>query len=269
MKIVEVQFAPWDKIYNFDPDGIDDIVVNDYVVVKTKLGMELGKVIEIKDLPKEKIEESAEGLKPILRKANSDDLRKMLNKNREKEEAIRVCKELIEKHKLPMKLVSVHFSFDGGRATFAFIAEGRVDFRDLVKDLTHHFQKSIRLHQLGIRDEAKLMGDLGVCGRGLCCKKILKDIASVTSDAAEVQQITHRGSERLSGVCGRLMCCLNYEKDGYAEMSKQFPAVGKYVKASSAEGEVIGWHTLKRTIDIRTPEKAIIEIPLGDIKKVI
>jgi cell fate regulator YaaT (PSP1 superfamily) len=149
-----------------------------------------------------------------------------------------------------MKVVDAHFSFDGGRLIFPFIADGRVDFRQLVKDLTHHFQKSIRLQQIGIRDEAKITGDFGSCGRQLCCKTHLKSLVSITSELAEVQQIAHRGSERLSGQCGRLRCCLAYEGKNYEELASNLPAIGSTIKTPQGKGEVIGWHTLKQTVDV-------------------
>jgi len=267
--IIEVQFAPWDKIYNFGfKEGeaalkISDFKIDDYVIVETKLGIEIGKIIGIKEMDAKEIETFGE-LKPILRKATPEDLDKVIRKNKEKEAALEYCKKMIEKHSLPMKLVDVHLSFDGGRITFAFIADGRIDFRELVKDLTRHFQKSIRLQQLGIRDEAKARGDVGVCGRELCCRKFLKELKSVTSEFADVQQIAHRGSEKLAGVCGRLKCCLAYEKDVYEELAKGLPAIGTVINMPQGKGEVIGWHTLKRTVDVRLEDgETVIEVPVG------
>lgn len=266
--VIEVQFSPWDKIYNFGlpEDGIaqkiSDFKVDDYVIVETKLGIEMGKIAGIKEMEEKAIESFGE-LKPILRKATPDDLDKIIKKNEEKDSALDYCKEIIEKHGLPMKLVDVHFSFDGGRITFAFIADSRIDFRELVKDLTRHFQKSIRLQQLGIRDEARASGDIGACGRELCCRGFLKDLKSITSEYAEVQQVAHRGSDKLSGVCGRLRCCLAYEKEGYEEMVKNLPAIGSVIKAPQGKGEVIGWHTLKQTVDVRLEDgETVVEVAI-------
>ena len=149
-----------------------------------------------------------------------------------------------------LKLVGVNFSFDNSRVTFAFSAEGRVDFRELVKELTYHFNKSIRLNQIGTRDEAKTMGDCGPCGKSLCCKKFIKDFSSITSEMAETQQVVHRGSSRISGICGRLMCCLAYEQQGYEEMCKKLPAVGTRVNVDGKRGVIVGHHVLKQSVDV-------------------
>jgi cell fate regulator YaaT (PSP1 superfamily) len=167
-----------------------------------------------------------------------------------------------------MKVVDCHCSFDNQRLTFAFIADGRIDFRNLVKELNKHFQKSIRLHQLGVRDEAKIEGDIGSCGLVQCCKSHLKKLGNVTSDYADIQQVAHRGSERLSGVCGRLKCCLAYENEVYQERAKKLPAIGARVSTKHGRGEIIGWHVLKSTVDVRIdPEKdndkgLVVEVPI-------
>jgi len=170
-----------------------------------------------------------------------------------------------------MKLVDVHFSFDEKRVTFAFIAQGRVDFRELVKDLTRYYQKSIRLQQLGIRDEMKMCGDIGPCGRKLCCQGFVRDLGNITSEMAEEQQVAHRGSERLSGCCGRLRCCLSFEKNNYSELAKNLPELGAQVKTETGPGTVVGWHTLKQTVDVRVFDRKensemVIELPLDKIK---
>jgi len=183
------------------------------------------------------------------------------------------CKKMASKHKLPMKLVDVHYSFDGSRLTFAFIADGRIDFRDLVKDLTRHFSRTIRLQQIGIRDEAKLIGDYGHCGRPLCCGRFLKDLTSISSEMAEIQQVAHRGSERISGICGRLMCCLAYEENGYEELAKKLPAIGTRVDVDGKKGVIVGHHVLKQSVDVKFPgengEKGstVAEVDLNRSKK--
>ena len=157
---------PWDKTYYFDSTN-KELSAGDLAIVRTDLGVEAGKVQGFKELTDEEMKKCGE-IKKVIRKAAPDDLAKIREKEGHKEEALGYCKKNIEKRGLEMKLVDVHFSFDGGRIVFAFVAEGRVDFRELVKDLTRHFQKSIRLHQVGIRDEAKMSGDIGPCGRNLC-----------------------------------------------------------------------------------------------------
>ena len=194
MNIVQVQFNPWDKVYNFD--ALDfKLKRGDYVIVETEMGTEIAQVVAFKkesghdcsscesgchgkDSPdKDKVETKKEPkreIKPILRKASPHDKEKIASKE-DKEKALDYCRVLVKKHDLPMKLVDVHFSFDESRITFAFIADGRIDFRELVKELTRHYNKTIRLHQIGIRDEAKIMGDYGHCGRELCCRGFLDD----------------------------------------------------------------------------------------------
>lgn len=272
MKVVQIQFTHWDKKYNFDP--VDSILaVGDYVVVKTELGMEIGKVVGFKDLPapselsKQESEESIK-IKPILRKATTTDLEKIPNQ-KQKDKALEYCKKMVKKYQLPMKLVDAHYSFDGSRMSFAFIADGRIDFRELVKDLTRHFSRTIRLQQIGIRDEARLCGDYGHCGRPLCCGRFLKNLTSITSEMAEIQQIAHRGSERISGICGRLMCCLAYEEKGYAELAKKLPAIGAKVDVDGKKGTVVGHHILKQSVDVEFPAengdkgRTVVEVDLN------
>lgn len=272
MKVTQIQFAPWDKVYNFDGSELN-LIKGDKVVVKTEIGIEVGTVIgfaEIEGLDlqkeeKEGVSEQAEEceclnkkgcqhriIKPILRKAAAIDLKKLISEE-DKKSAIDFCKKLIEKFQLQMKLVDVHFSFDGSRATFAFIAEGRIDFRELAKELTRHFNKTIRLQQIGIRDEAKVMGDIGPCGRSLCCARFLNELSSITSEMAELQQCAHRGSERLSGVCGRLKCCLSYEIEGYQELASKLPPMGAKVNVDGQRGIVIGHNVLKQSVDVEFP----------------
>lgn len=261
MKIVEVQFTPWGRVYDFDAGDLN-LPVGDFVVVKTDLGVEMGKIVGIKEIDAKEIEAAKIEIKPIFRKASTADKEKLKEKEGQKEEALTVCKQLVRKYNLPIKLIDVHFSFDGGRITFAFVADGRVDFRDLVKDLTKTFQKSIRLQQLGIRDEAKISGDVGACGRHLCCKKFLHDLGNISSDLADLQQIAHRGSDRLTGVCGRLMCCLAYEQENYEEAAKKLPPIGTNVRTDRGRGKVIGWHTLKQSVVVKLDEGTIIEVPI-------
>lgn len=248
IKVAQIKFTPWDKPYDFRVDDLE-VVVDDQVVVKTDLGTEVGKIINIFETDEKAT--STEELKPILRKVTTDDLNKLNEHLKQKTAVLDYCKKAVEKLGLEMKIVDCHFSFDGGRLTFAFIADGRVDFRQLVKELTHHFQKSIRLHQIGIRDEAKMSGDFGTCGRRLCCKTYLKELGNITSELAEAQQVSHRGSDRLSGICGRLRCCLAYEKELYESLSQGLPPIGTVIKTKQGKGEVVGWHTLKQTVDVK------------------
>ena len=284
MKVAQVQFASWDKKYNFDPAGLD-LEIGDQVIVKTELGMELGKVTGFADAPDsaDDAEITAETtavaaekpgrteIKKIIRKAVAADLEKMPNARQLKED-FAYCKQIIEKYQLPMKLVEVRYSFDDSRMTFPFIADSRVDFRELVKDLTKHFGRSIRLQQIGIRDEARYCGDFGHCGRPLCCGRFLGELNSITSEMAELQQCAHRGSERISGVCGRLMCCLSFEEAGYKKLAEKLPPLDSEVKVDGKKGRVVAHHILKQTVSVRVYENngeaaAIVEVEASKVKK--
>jgi len=261
MKIVKVQFAPWDKAYSFSFEN-EELKVGDYVVVETKLGIELAKVVEI-DLEGKSVAVDSDPIKPISRIATKEDLDKMLEQNRQKDKVFKKCVSLIHKNQLPIKLVDVHFSLDETRVTFAFIADGRVDFRELLKDLNKEFKRNIRLQQIGIRDEIKINGDIGCCGMNLCCQGFYKELGNVTSELAALQQVAHRGSERLSGVCGRLKCCLTFEEKLYNELAEKLPMIGEKVKTSHGPGEVIGWHVLKQSVDVLLDDnETIVEMPI-------
>ena len=287
MKLVKVQFSPWDKVYIFNAETLD-LIEGDKVIVKTELGTEMGDIVGFigdKDSNKDKSSEvngkncqnndlkkitNDKDIKPVLRKANSLDMEKVID-IKERKKALEFCIQKKDKYKLPMKLIDAHFSYDGSRLTFAFIADGRVDFRELVKDLTRHFGRTIRLQQIGIRDEAKIMGDYGHCGRELCCKGFLCNLSSITSEMAELQQCSHRGSERISGVCGRLMCCLAYEHNGYEDLDKKLPSIGATVKVEGKKGQVIGHNPLKQTVNIEFSSKngegsTFVELSLDKIK---
>lgn len=263
-KIVGVQFYPWDQIYNFDAQDVN-LRVGDQVLVKTELGLELGTVVS----RQEQIEGLSDApLKPILRKANASDLDKAKKNLEKKKEILSECRKLVKKYQLEMKLIDCYFSFDGGRITFNFTAPGRVDFRDLVKELTRKFQKSIRLQQVGVRDEAKRVANFGSCGRELCCKKFLKNLGNVTTDLARIQQLSQRGSERISGACGRLMCCLAFEADFYKEQVKKFPPIDSLIKIKDGtKVRVVSWNVLKKSVLVESEDKSIVEIPLSQIKK--
>jgi len=278
MRVAQVQFASWDKKYNFDAEEID-VKVGDQVIVKTELGVELGKVVGFQDLSDEKVKVKSEGedekpaveIKKIIRKADRADLKKLPDEKQKKKDFV-FCKKIIDKYQLPMKLVDVHHSFDDARITFPFIADSRIDFRELVKDLTKHFNRSIRLQQIGIRDEAKFCGDFGHCGRSLCCSRFLGDLNSITSEMAELQQCVHRGSERISGICGRLMCCLSYEEDGYKKLAENLPPVDSQVKVEGRKGRVLARYILKQTVKVLLDEgngeaSGVVEVEVDKIKK--
>jgi len=264
MIIATVEINAWEKFNANNPDGLK-LSIGDFVVITTEFGHELGKVVELK----EQADNKEESVNAIERLAAKEDLNKLNDLNQNKADALDYCHQAVKNHKLDMKLVDCHYSLDGQRLSFAFIADGRVDFRELVKELGRHFQKVIRLHQMGVRDEAKILGDIGGCGLTQCCKTHLKKLGNVTSEFADDQQVVHRGSERLSGVCGRLKCCLAYEEGHYQELIKKLPPVGTRVKTKHGRGIVVGWHVLKSSVNVKldpikeADRPVIVEIPIG------
>ncbi len=261
MTFLEVQITSWDKIYFVDPAG-QDLGVGNYVIMMTTNGEEIGKVVAKTERDTASFAVKDEDLATLIRKAEKDDVEKALELKKKEQKTVADCKVLITKHDLPMKLVDAHYSIDNKRLTFAFIANGRVDFRVLLKDLVKHFKLNIRLQQIGIRDEIKINGDMGCCGKILCCQSFYKDLGNVTSDLADLQQVSHRGSERLSGVCGRLKCCLNYEKAAYEECADQLPPIGSEIKTKQGKGVVMGWHTLKKTVDVQLDNGVFLEVEI-------
>jgi cell fate regulator YaaT (PSP1 superfamily) len=201
----------------------------------------------------------------IVRKANLNDL-KILSEHKKKErEAVEMCRKEVKKINLPMKIVDAAFSFDGGSIIFAFIADGRVDFRDLVKNLSKQLQRSIRLHQIGARDESRQGGGYGICGRELCCVKFKGNLPSISSEMAKIQQIAHRGSERISGICGRLMCCLAFEADQYRELLEEYPKIGDQIKAKDIKGIVKEVNILTEEIKIELDDKSVVSVNKSDL----
>ncbi|HKL17048.1 MAG TPA: regulatory iron-sulfur-containing complex subunit RicT, partial [Patescibacteria group bacterium] len=186
-----------------------------------------------------------------------------------KKKATKKCQKIVDSYDLSMKIIDTLLSFDGGRLTFAFTAPKRIDFRKAVKRLAGVFHKSIRMHQVGVRQVAKAMGGVGPCGRTVCCAEFLDDIKSVTTDAIKVQRLSHRGPERLTGLCGRLKCCLLYEKEAYEDLVKKFPPLGSKVKTAKGNGTVVDWRLLKGKIIIKKKNgksEMGIEVDLKDIK---
>jgi cell fate regulator YaaT (PSP1 superfamily) len=265
-QIAQIKTTKWDQIYN-NRVGDLKLLLGDYVVVKTEWGTEIGRIIGLQELanPSQAVIDELETLCLIIRKATTEDLEIMSAVQKQEPAALEYCKESIERYQLPMKVIDAHFSFDGSRLIFPFIADGRIDFRQLVKDLTHHFQKSIRLQQIGIRDEAKIFGDFGSCGRGLCCKSHIKELSSITSELADIQQVAHRGSERLSGQCGRLRCCLAFEEPVYRELAAKLPPINSVIKTPQGKGKVVSWNILKQTVNVvlENDPETVIETPIN------
>ncbi|MCL6610401.1 MAG: stage 0 sporulation family protein [Peptococcaceae bacterium] len=261
-KVVGVRFKKAGKIYYFDPGELS-LEVEDEVVVETARGIEYGEVVvgptSVPD------EEVVAPLKKVLRRVTGDD-RRQLQENREKEaRAFQVGLDKIAAHGLPMKLVGVEQTFDGSKIIFYFTADGRIDFRELVKDLAAVFRTRIELRQIGVRDEAKMMGGLGCCGRELCCSTWLSDFASVSIRMAKDQNLSLNPT-KISGICGRLMCCLKYENDTYEQAREEFPETGSRVITPQGEGKVTGINIFKKTVAVELQEsKAVKEYPADEI----
>jgi len=250
-------------VYSWEPlrqaNSELDLQEGDLVVIKEDSYDEIGIVHSSENL----ISESKEV--PIVRKATKRDI-ETSEKNREKKaEILQLSKSEVKRLGLNMKLVDVHVSLDGSNAIVLFTADERVDFRELVKNLSKIFHRSVRLHQVGSRDEARKIGGCGVCGRDLCCLGLQGNLPSISIDMARVQQVAHRGSERISGVCGRLMCCLSYEAEQYREMLKGFPEIHSNISTKDGKGEVIEINVLTGDIKLRMDDGSIVIIKKNDL----
>ena len=260
--IVGVRFKRAGKIYYFDPADIE-MEVGDYVVVKTARGQELGRVVIAPqqvlsgDVNKE--------LKPVVRKADPEDIEQAEELAAKEAKAMAECARLIDKFKLPMKLLSAEYNLDGSRLTFFFSATERVDFRDLVRELNSRFKLRVELRQLGPRDEAKVVGGFGRCGRPLCCMDFLSEFSPVSIRMAKDQDLP-LNPMKISGVCGRLLCCLAYESGQYQSIKKQMPKVGQQVSTSMGPAKVVGNNPLKETVVVETESQGSVELPLSEIK---
>lgn len=247
VKVIGVRFRNAGKIYFFDPGDLR-IKEGDDVIVETSRGVEFGNVARGVDHVKES--EIVAPLKPVIRLATEKDVRQHENNLKKKERAMRLCQEKIDKHKLEMKLVDVEYIFDNNKIIFYFTADGRVDFRELVKDLAGVFRMRIELRQIGVRDVAKMLGGIGSCGRNLCCNQWLSGFHTVSIKMAKAQNLSLNPT-KISGVCGRLMCCLKYENDLYMEMKKGMPDNGERVKTPDGIGVVVDTNILEDKIKIR------------------
>ncbi len=245
--VVGVRFKKAGKIYYFDPNNIE-IKKNDSVIVETARGIEFGQVVVG---PKEVLEEDIiSPLKSVIRVSTEED-ENIHKENKEKEEyALEVCTDKIKKHNLDMNLVEVEYTFDNNKVIFYFTADGRVDFRELVKDLASVFKTRIELRQIGVRDEAKMLGGIGPCGRSLCCSTWLGDFEPVSIKMAKDQSLSLNPA-KISGICGRLFCCLKYEHDLYAEILQKLPNVGSKVLTPDGKGVVVETNVISELVKVR------------------
>ena len=266
VKIVGIRFRTAGKIYYFDPLDFE-LETAMHVIVETARGIEMGTVL----IPPKEIEDDkvVSTLKPVIRIATDED-EKIISKNKDKEkEAFAICKEKIIKHGLEMKLVDAEYTFDNNKLLFYFTADGRIDFRDLVKDLAAVFRTRIELRQIGVRDETKMMGGIGICGRALCCSSYLSDFVPVSIKMAKEQNLSLNPT-KISGVCGRLMCCLKYEQDTYEYLNSRLPAVGEKVNTPEGiVGEVKSISVLRQLVKViidNGDEKELREYTVDELK---
>ncbi|HJD32063.1 MAG TPA: stage 0 sporulation family protein [Candidatus Eisenbergiella stercorigallinarum] len=256
-RIIGVRFRTAGKIYYFDPAGFE-IKRNDHVIVETARGVEYGTVVgDIREVDDAKV---VQPLKPVLRIATErDDEQEAANKGKEKK-AFAICQEKIKKHKLDMKLIDAEYTFDNNKVLFYFTADGRIDFRELVKDLAGVFKTRIELRQIGVRDETKILGGIGICGRQLCCHGHLSEFVPVSIKMAKEQNLSLNPA-KISGVCGRLMCCLKHEEETYEDLNRRLPNPGDFVTTDDGmKGEVSAVNVLRQQV------KVIVNV--GDEKEI-
>ena len=264
--IVGVRFHNAGKLYYFDPGQLWP-TAGDAVIVETARGLEYGEVVTgVHECPDEEI---TPPLKPVVRIATVEDAQRQQENRRKEKEAYAICQKKIIEHKLEMKLVSVEYTFDNSKILFYFTANGRVDFRALVKNLAAVFKTRIELKQIGVRDEAKMLGGLGLCGRPVCCAQFMGDFQPVSIKMAKEQNLSLNPT-KISGVCGRLMCCLKYEQDHYEATRKRLPRVGRDVMTPDGLGTVQEVNILKETVRVRVAKGDDFEVkdyPADDVKR--
>jgi cell fate regulator YaaT (PSP1 superfamily) len=259
--IVGIRFKRAGKVYYFDTGDIE-LEVDDYAVVKTSRGMELGHVVIAPD--QVLANEVDDSLSPVIRKAEPEDIKQAEELSSKAEEALIECGKMIGELQLPMKLLSAEYSLDGSRLTLLFSAEERVDFRELVRKLTGKFKVRVELRQVGTRDEAKLLGSFGRCGRPLCCVSFLTEFTPVSIKMAKEQDLP-LNPMKISGACGRLMCCLAYEGEQYRIMKEKLPKAGQRVSTHMGEATVVGSNPLKETVMVELESEATVELSLNDV----
>jgi len=264
VEVVGIRFKQAGKIYYFDPAGLN-IQNGQYVIVETSRGIEYGEVvIGVRSVEEETI---ISPLKKVIRIATEED-KKIEQENIDREKlAFGICVAKVKDHGLEMKVIDVEYTFDRNKVIFYFTADGRIDFRELVKDLATVFKTRIELRQIGVRDEAKMIGGVGICGRTLCCSTYLGDFQPVSIKMAKEQSLSLNPT-KISGVCGRLMCCLKYEQDAYEEVNKRMPKVNSIVLTPRGEGLVMQTSVLRETVDVKIVEEEQSEIYTFSAKEI-
>jgi cell fate regulator YaaT (PSP1 superfamily) len=261
VQVVNVSFRRAGKVYWFSPVDLE-LKKNDFVIAETQRGLEMGQVLgRPKAVPEDQV---VPPLRPVLRLATVEDhARRDANRSRE-ESALELCRRRVEARGLPMKLLASEYTFDGGQIVFYFTSEGRVDFRELVKDLAAALRTRIQLHQVGARDAAKLLGGIGPCGRSLCCSTWLTEFAPISMKMAKEQSL-FLNPTKFSGACGKLMCCLRYEYDFYRETKAKMPAIGAEVSTPHGKGRVVAQNIARESVHVEIPDAGEAEFKLSDI----
>ncbi len=256
-KVVGIRFKPVTKIYHFAADGFEDLEKGEYVIVETSRGREIGYVVQ----PLHEVaDDSVVGqLRNVVGRATAWDMLQMVSFRAKEPEALEKCRAKAAEYGLPMKLVRAEYSYDGSRLVFFFTSEKRVDFRDLVKELAKTFHARIELRQIGVRDEAKLLGGMGCCGREQCCSSWLSDFHPVSIKMAKQQNLPLSPME-ISGICGRLLCCLSYENDFYCEARKLLPQKGEVVLTEHGPGKVIDVNVIKESVTVQLESEVTLEV---------
>jgi cell fate regulator YaaT (PSP1 superfamily) len=260
-QVVGIRFKKAGKIYYFTPEDID-VQKDELVIVETARGIEYGKVVIGSKVVGD--QDVVFPLKKVVRIANEQDKTTVEENKKAAKEAFDVCQEKIHEHTLDMKLVDVEYTFDRNKVLFYFTADGRIDFRELVKDLAAIFRTRIELRQIGVRDEAKLLGGIGPCGRILCCSSFLGDFEPVSIKMAKDQNLSLNPT-KISGLCGRLMCCLKYENDDYAKAKQGLPDIGKSIVTAEGKGRVVGINILEQLVQVELVDDRVIEYTLEEL----
>ena len=266
IKVIGVRFRQAGKIYNFSPADFQ-VKVGDHVIVETARGIEYGSVVQgIREVADDKV---IMPLKSVIRIATEEDDKKAIENNEKEKKAFKICKEKIAKHGLEMKLIETEYTFDNNKVLFYFTADGRIDFRELVKDLALVFKTRIELRQVGVRDETKMLGGIGICGRPLCCNTYLSEFIPVSIKMAKEQSLSLNPT-KISGICGRLMCCLKNEQEAYEELNSNLPDIGEKVKTFDGfKGEVVSVNVLRQKVKIVVEvddEREIKEYAIDELK---
>ena len=266
IKVIGVRFRQAGKIYNFSPADFQ-VKVGDHVIVETARGIEYGSVVQgIREVADDKV---IMPLKSVIRIATEEDDKKAIENNEKEKKGFKICKEKIAKHGLEMKLIETEYTFDNNKVLFYFTADGRIDFRELVKDLASVFKTRIELRQVGVRDETKMLGGIGICGRPLCCNTYLSEFIPVSIKMAKEQSLSLNPT-KISGICGRLMCCLKNEQEAYEELNSNLPDIGEKVKTFDGfKGEVVSVNVLRQKVKIVVEvddEREIKEYAIDELK---